>query len=171
MSAPLTISQSLTSGLAQSPLVQAANLQAQQQAALSLTAYDVPHLTIDYQYGQIQGPLTDHTLNILQHSALPSLYAAQHQVLQTTAEGASLRAQRRELARDSRYRPGYKHQPRHRRHHKAERDAAVVAAQEQVVMVLLVALREAVAIVMPGARTVVLHHKLAELSPLPAAGW
>jgi cobalt-zinc-cadmium resistance protein CzcA len=104
VSAPLNIAQALTTGLAQSPLVQAATLQAQQQAALSRTGYDVPRLTIDYQYGQIQGPLRDHTVNILQQSALPTLYAAQRQVLQTTTEGANLRAraQRRELARSIR---------------------------------------------------------------------
>jgi len=104
VSAPLTISQALTTGLAQSPLLQAANLQAQQQAALVRSGYDVPRLTIDYQYGQIQGPLRDHTFNILQQSAFPTVYGAQRQVLQTTAEGVSLRAraQRRELARSIR---------------------------------------------------------------------
>jgi cobalt-zinc-cadmium resistance protein CzcA len=101
---PLSISQALTAGLAQSPLIQAASLQAQQQAALSRTAYDVPRLTIDYQYGQIQGPLNDQTFNILQQSAFPTVYAAQRQVLQTTAEGANIRtrAQRRELVRSIR---------------------------------------------------------------------
>ena len=102
--APLSISQALTAGLAQSPLVQAATLQAQQQAALARSAYDLPRLTIDYQYGQIQGPLSDQTFNILQQSAFPSVYGAQRQVLQTTAEAGTIRAraQRRELSRSIR---------------------------------------------------------------------
>ena len=101
---PLTISQALTTGLAQSPLVQAANLQAQQQAALARTGYDLPRLVFDYQYGQISGPLNDHSVNILQQSAFPTVYAAQRRVLQTTAEGAAIRAraQRRELTRSIR---------------------------------------------------------------------
>jgi cobalt-zinc-cadmium resistance protein CzcA len=101
---PLSISQALSTGLAQSPLVQSANLQAQQQAALARSAYDLPRLTIDYQYGQIQGPLNDQTFNILQQSAFPTVYGAQRQVLQTTAEAGTIRAraQRRELARSIR---------------------------------------------------------------------
>jgi len=101
---PLTISQALATGLAQSPLVQAANLQAQQQAALARTGYDLPRLVFDYQYGQISGPLNDHSVNILQQSAFPTVYAAQRRVLQTTAEGATIRAraQRRELTRSIR---------------------------------------------------------------------
>ena len=99
--APLSISQALSTGLAQSPLVQAANLQAQQQAALARTGYDLPRLVFDYQYGQISGPLNDHSFNILQQSAFPTVYGAQRQVLQTTAIAGTIRAraQRRELAR------------------------------------------------------------------------
>ncbi|GAB3580124.1 CusA/CzcA family heavy metal efflux RND transporter [Hymenobacter daeguensis] len=102
--APLSISQALSTGLAQSPLVQSAALQAQQQAALARTGYDVPRLVFDYQYGQISGPLNDQSFNILQQSAFPTVYGAQRQVLQTTAEGASIRAraQRRELSRSIR---------------------------------------------------------------------
>ena len=101
---PLSISQALSTGLAQSPLVQAANLQAQQQAALARTGYDLPRLVFDYQYGQIQGPLIDQSFNILQQSAFPSVYGAQRQVLQTTAEAGTIRAraQRRELSRNIR---------------------------------------------------------------------
>ena len=99
--APLTLTQALSTGLAQSPLVQAANLQAQQQAALARTGYDLPRLVVDYQYGQISGPLSDHSFNVLQQTAFPTVYGAQRRVLQTTAEGASIRAraQRRELSR------------------------------------------------------------------------
>ncbi|MBJ6108189.1 CusA/CzcA family heavy metal efflux RND transporter [Hymenobacter sp. BT523] len=102
--APLSIAQALSTGLAQSPLVQSATLQAQQQAALARSAYDLPRLTIDYQYGQIQGSLNDQTFNILQQSAFPTVYGAQRQVLQTTAEAGTIRAraQRRELARNIR---------------------------------------------------------------------
>ena len=98
---PLSISQALSTGLAQSPLVQAANLQAQQQAALTRTGYDLPRLIFDYQYGQIQGALNDHSFNVLQQSAFPTVYGAQRQVLQTTAEAGAIRtrAQRRELSR------------------------------------------------------------------------
>ncbi|WP_201986546.1 CusA/CzcA family heavy metal efflux RND transporter [Hymenobacter rubidus] len=102
--APLSISQALSTGLAQSPLVQAAALQAQQQTALARTGYDLPRLVFDYQYGQISGPLADHSFNVLQQSAFPTVYGAQRKVLQTTAEGANIRAraQRRELSRSIR---------------------------------------------------------------------
>jgi len=102
--APLSISQALSTGLAQSPLVQAANLQTQQQAALARTGYDLPRLIFDYQYGQTQGPLNDHSFNVLQQSAFPAVYGAQRQVLQTTAEAGAIRAraQRRELSRSIR---------------------------------------------------------------------
>ena len=102
--ARLSISQALATGLAQSPLVQSATLQAQQQAALARTGYDLPRLVFDYQYGQLSGPLNDHSFNLVQQSAFPTVYTAQRQVLQTTAEGATIRAraQRRELARSIR---------------------------------------------------------------------
>ena len=102
--APLSIAQALSTGLAQSPLVQAATLQARQQAALARTGYDLPRLVFDYQYGQISGPLNDRSFNILQQSAFPTVYGAQRRVLQTTAEAGTIRAraQRRELARSIR---------------------------------------------------------------------
>ena len=102
--APLSLSQALSTGLAQSPLVQAANLQAQQQQALTRTGYDLPRLVLDYQYGQISGPLTDYSFNVLQQSAFPTVYGAQRQLLQTTAEAGAIRAraQRRELTRSIR---------------------------------------------------------------------
>jgi cobalt-zinc-cadmium resistance protein CzcA len=101
---PLSISQALSTGLAQSPLVQSATLQAQQQAALARTGYDLPRLIFDYQYGQISGPINDHSFNVLQQSAFPTVYGAQRQVLQTTAEAGAIRAraQRRELSRSIR---------------------------------------------------------------------
>ena len=102
--APLSLSQALRTGLAQSPLVQAATLQAQQQQALARTGYDLPRLVFDYQYGQISGLLNDHSVNILQQSAFPTIYGAQRQVLQTTAAAGVIRAraQRRELTRSIR---------------------------------------------------------------------
>ena len=102
--APLSLAQALATGLAQSPLVQSATLQAQQQAALARSAYDLPRLVLDYQYGQISGPLADQSFNVQQQSAFPSVYGAQRQVLQTTAEAGPLRAraQRRELSRSIR---------------------------------------------------------------------
>ncbi|WP_460618544.1 CusA/CzcA family heavy metal efflux RND transporter [Hymenobacter ruber] len=102
--APLSISQALTTGLAQSPLVQAATLQAQQQQALTRTGYDLPRLVFDYQYGQISGPLADHSFNVMQQSAFPTVYGAQRKVLQTSAEAGTIRAraQRRELSRSIR---------------------------------------------------------------------
>jgi cobalt-zinc-cadmium resistance protein CzcA len=102
--APLSISQALNTGLAQNPLVQSTNLQAQQQAALTRTGYDLPRLVFDYQFGQISGPLNDHSFNVLQQSAFPTIYGAQRQVLQTTAEVGTIRAraQRRELSRSIR---------------------------------------------------------------------
>ncbi|MBH8567742.1 CusA/CzcA family heavy metal efflux RND transporter [Microvirga sp. STS02] len=100
----LSLAQALSTGLAQSPLVQAATLQAQQQQALTRTGYDLPRLVFDYQYGQISGPLADHSFNVLQQSAFPTVYGAQRKVLQTTAEAGTIRAraQRRELARSIR---------------------------------------------------------------------
>ncbi|WP_460503090.1 efflux RND transporter permease subunit, partial [Hymenobacter agri] len=100
----LSLAQALSTGLAQSPLVQSATLQAQQQQALTRTGYDLPRLVLDYQYGQISGPLADHSFNILQQSAFPTVYGAQRQVLQTTAEAGTIRAraQRRELSRSIR---------------------------------------------------------------------
>ena len=102
--APLSIAQALATGLAQSPLVQAATLQARQQAALARTGYDLPRLVVDYQYGQISGPLNDRSFNIMQQSAFPAVYGAQRQVLQTTAQAGAIRAraQRRELSREIR---------------------------------------------------------------------
>ncbi|UOQ96974.1 CusA/CzcA family heavy metal efflux RND transporter [Hymenobacter sp. 5317J-9] len=100
----LSLAQALSTGLAQSPLVQSATLQAQQQQALTRTGYDLPRLVLDYQYGQISGSLADHSFNILQQSAFPTVYGAQRQVLQTTAEAGTIRAraQRRELSRSIR---------------------------------------------------------------------
>ncbi|MBH8557732.1 CusA/CzcA family heavy metal efflux RND transporter [Hymenobacter negativus] len=100
----LSLAQALSTGLAQSPLVQVATLQAQQQQALTRTGYDLPRLVFDYQYGQISGPLADHSFNVLQQSAFPTVYGAQRKVLQTTAEAGTIRAraQCRELARSIR---------------------------------------------------------------------
>ncbi|WP_152981556.1 hypothetical protein [Hymenobacter sp. AT01-02] len=73
-SAPLTpnsalsLQQALQTGLGQSLLVQTGTLEVQRQRALSRTGYDVPRTVIDYQYGQISGPLADQSVNIVQQS-------------------------------------------------------------------------------------------------------
>lgn len=98
---PLTLQQALQTGLRQSLLVQTGALQIEQQRALTRTGYDLPRTVIDYQYGQISGSLGDQSLNIVQQTALPGLYAAQRKLLegqvQTTEQ--RIRGQQRELTR------------------------------------------------------------------------
>lgn len=98
---PLTLQQALQTGLRQSLLVQTGILEVERQRALTRTGYDLPRTVVDYQYGQISGPLGDHSLNIVQQSALPGLYAAQRKLLEgqvLTAEQRT-RLQRRDLTR------------------------------------------------------------------------
>ncbi len=97
---PLSLDQALQTAATKNLSVQTANLQVQQQRALGRTGYDVPRTVLDYQYGQISGPLTDQSLNLIQQTSLPMVYAAQRQLLQgqaLTAEQAA-RQRRRELA-------------------------------------------------------------------------
>ncbi len=96
---PLTLQQALQTGLGQSLLVQTGRLEVERQRALSRTGYDVPRTVVDYQVGQISGPLRDQSLNIVQQSALPGVYGAQRRLLEgqiMTAE-QRVRSQRREL--------------------------------------------------------------------------
>ncbi len=97
--APLTLQQALQTGLLQNLSVQGATLQVAQQRALTRTGYDVPRTLFDYQRGQISGPLTDHSFNIIQQTPLPGVYAAQRRLLesQTLTAEQRARAQRREL--------------------------------------------------------------------------
>lgn len=98
---PLSLDQALQTGLRQSLLLQGGALEVERQRVLARTGYDLPRTVVDYQVGQISGPLRDQSLNIVQQSALPGLYGAQRRLLESqvlTAEQRG-RAQRRELAR------------------------------------------------------------------------
>ncbi|MCB2378534.1 CusA/CzcA family heavy metal efflux RND transporter [Hymenobacter sp. BT635] len=96
---PLSLNQALQLGAQQSLLLQTATLETQRQRALTRTGYDVPRTSVDYQFGQISGPLRDQSLNIVQQSALPQVYAAQRKLLETQVLTAEQRArsQRREV--------------------------------------------------------------------------
>lgn len=101
---PLTLTQALQTGFGQSLLVQTGALEIERQRALARTGYDLPRTVVDYQVGQISGPLRDQSLNVVQQSALPGLYRAQRQLLEgqvLTAE-QRVRQQRRELGRSIR---------------------------------------------------------------------
>ncbi|GAB3288613.1 hypothetical protein GCM10027348_04480 [Hymenobacter tenuis] len=98
---PLTLEQAVQTGLRQSLLVQGGALEVERQRALARTGYDVPRTVVDFQVGQISGPLRDQSLNIVQQTALPGVYGAQRRLLEgqvLTAE-QRVRAQRRELTR------------------------------------------------------------------------
>ncbi|MBT2556602.1 TolC family protein [Hymenobacter sp. ISL-91] len=96
----LNLEQALITGLSQSLLTQTNGLQIEQQRALVRTGYDLPRTVADYQYGQVSGPLRDHTFNVVQQTALPGVYAAQRRLLESQVGTAEQRArqQRRELA-------------------------------------------------------------------------
>ena len=97
---PLSLDQALQTAATQNLSLQTATLQIQQQRALGRTGYDVPRTVLDYQYGQLSGPLTDQSLNLIQQTSLPQVYAAQRRLLQgqtLTAEQAA-RQRQRELA-------------------------------------------------------------------------
>ncbi|TVT42610.1 CusA/CzcA family heavy metal efflux RND transporter [Hymenobacter setariae] len=97
---PLSLGQALQTAGTQNLSLQTAGLQIEQQRALNRTGYDVPRTVLDYQYGQISGPLNDQSFNIIQQTALPTLYAAQRRLLQAQALTADQRArqQRRDVA-------------------------------------------------------------------------
>jgi cobalt-zinc-cadmium resistance protein CzcA len=97
---PLSLGQALQTATGQNLSLQTAGLQIEQQRALNRTGYDVPRTVLDYQYGQISGPLNDQSFNIIQQTALPTLYAAQRRLLQAQALTADQRArqQRRDVA-------------------------------------------------------------------------
>jgi cobalt-zinc-cadmium resistance protein CzcA len=102
--APLTLRQALQTGLQQNLSVQSSTLQVQQQRALTRTGYDIPRTVLDYQRGQIQGPLVDQSFTVIQQTALPGVYAAQRRLLESqvlTAEQRG-RVQRRELSQQIR---------------------------------------------------------------------
>lgn len=97
---PLSLGQALQTATGQNLSLQTAGLQIEQQRALNRSGYDVPRTVVDYQYGQISGPLNDQSFNIIQQTALPNVYAAQRRLLQGQALSAEQRArqQRRDVA-------------------------------------------------------------------------
>ncbi|TGE10493.1 CusA/CzcA family heavy metal efflux RND transporter [Hymenobacter fodinae] len=101
---PLTLQQALQTGLRQNLSLQSSALQAQQQRALTRTGYDIPRTVLDYQRGQISGPLTDQSFNVIQQTSLPNVYAAQRRLLESQALTAEQRGrvQRRELSQNIR---------------------------------------------------------------------
>jgi cobalt-zinc-cadmium resistance protein CzcA len=97
---PMSLGQALQTATGQNLSLQTAGLQIEQQRALNRSGYDVPRTVFDYQYGQISGPLSDHSFNIIQQTALPNVYAAQRRLLQGQSLSAEQRArqQRRDVA-------------------------------------------------------------------------
>jgi cobalt-zinc-cadmium resistance protein CzcA len=97
---PLSLGQALQTASGQNLSLQTAGLQIEQQRTLTRTGYDVPRTVVDYQYGQISGIYNDQSINVIQQTALPMLYAAQRRLLQTQALTAEQRArqQRRDVA-------------------------------------------------------------------------
>ncbi|OUJ70867.1 CusA/CzcA family heavy metal efflux RND transporter [Hymenobacter crusticola] len=95
----LSLQQALQTGLGQNVSLQTAALQTEQARALVRTGTDLPRTTVDFQYGQISGPLNDRSFNIIQQTALPGLYAAQRRLLegQTLTAEQQARIRRREL--------------------------------------------------------------------------
>lgn len=86
---PLNLTQSLQAAGLQNQSLQTAGLQTQQQQALIRTGVELPRTVVDFQFGQISGPLNDRTFNVIQQTALPGLYLAQRKLLQ----GQSLTAE------------------------------------------------------------------------------
>ncbi|SFQ53395.1 CusA/CzcA family heavy metal efflux RND transporter [Hymenobacter arizonensis] len=101
---PLTLAQALQTGLQQSLQLQSSSLEVQRQRALTRTGYDVPRTLVDVQYGKIQGPFNDRSINIIQQTSLPNVYAAQRKLLegQTLTAEQRARLQRRLLTQDIR---------------------------------------------------------------------
>jgi len=95
----VSLQQALQTGLGQNLSLQAAALQTQQARALVRTGTDLPRTTVDFQYGQISGPLNDRSFNVIQQTAFPALYAAQRRLLegQTLTAEQQARIRRREL--------------------------------------------------------------------------
>ena len=78
---PLSLGQALQAAGSQNQALQTAGLQTQQQQALIRTGLELPRTVIDFQLGQISGPLNDRTFNVIQQAALPGVYSAQRQLL------------------------------------------------------------------------------------------
>ncbi|WP_133273737.1 CusA/CzcA family heavy metal efflux RND transporter [Hymenobacter radiodurans] len=101
---PLTLTQALQTGLQQNLLIESATLEVSRQRALTRTGYDIPRTLVDIQYGKIQGPLNDRTVNIIQQTSLPMVYTAQRRLLESQVLTAEQRGwvQRRQLAQQIR---------------------------------------------------------------------
>ncbi|WP_324671361.1 CusA/CzcA family heavy metal efflux RND transporter [Hymenobacter sp. GOD-10R] len=98
-SGTLSLQQALQTGLGQNLSLQTAALQTEQARALVRSGNDLPRTTVDFQYGQISGPLNDRSFNVIQQAAFPALYAAQRRLLegQTLTAEQQARIRRREL--------------------------------------------------------------------------
>ena len=95
-----SLEQALQAGLGQNLSLQTVALQTAQQRALVRTGLELPRTIVDLQYGQISGPLTDHTFNVIQQAAFPGVYAAQRRLLESQSlNGAQqMRLARRNLS-------------------------------------------------------------------------
>ncbi|AMJ65204.1 CusA/CzcA family heavy metal efflux RND transporter [Hymenobacter sp. PAMC 26628] len=94
---PLNLSGALQAAGVQNQSLQTAGLQTQQQRALVRTGLEAPRTIVDFQLGQISGPLRDHTFNVIQQAAFPGVYLAQRKLLQgqsVTAEQQARLSQR-----------------------------------------------------------------------------
>ena len=88
----LSLGQALQTAGTQNQALQTAGLQVEQQRALLGTGRELPRTVVDFQLGQVSSNLTDHTFNIIQQAALPGVYAAQRQLLQSQSLSAEQQA-------------------------------------------------------------------------------
>ena len=82
---PLSLAQAVQTGLGQNLSLQTVALQIEQQRALVRTSFELPRTVMDFQYGQVSGPLHDRTFNIIQQAAFPGVYAAQRRLLESVS--------------------------------------------------------------------------------------
>ncbi|MDO7886215.1 CusA/CzcA family heavy metal efflux RND transporter [Hymenobacter cheonanensis] len=93
----LNLNQALQTAGVQNQSLQTAGLQVQQQQALIRTGLEPPRTIVDFQVGQVSSNVVDHTFNIIQQTAFPTVYAAQRQLLRSqsvTAEQQQRLSQR-----------------------------------------------------------------------------
>ncbi|WP_266368853.1 CusA/CzcA family heavy metal efflux RND transporter [Tellurirhabdus rosea] len=98
----LSLREALETGLKQNPQILTRQLEVQGQRALLPTAFDPPRAVVDGQFGQTQASTFDYTVSGFQTFAMPGVYRAQRQVLQTAVTTAEQRTviQRASLAAD-----------------------------------------------------------------------
>ena len=96
----LSLRGALQAAGAQNQSLQTAGLQIEQQRALVRTGLEAPRTLVDFQYGQVSGPLNDHTFNVIQQVAFPGVYLAQRKLLlgQSATAEQQARLSRRGLA-------------------------------------------------------------------------